>query len=113
MAKPEWGTKRQCPNCGIRFYDLKKTTVICPECESPVPTEVLMKTRKATPKVAEVVTPKPADDDEIIVADLEIEVEDDDDEDDGLIVVDDDDDLDDDVDVIDVKDHSVNSDDDI
>ncbi|MBA4050305.1 MAG: TIGR02300 family protein, partial [Erythrobacter sp.] len=24
MAKPEWGTKRTCPKCGTRFYDLGK-----------------------------------------------------------------------------------------
>ena len=22
MVKPEWGTKRSCPKCGERFYDL-------------------------------------------------------------------------------------------
>ena len=22
MVKPEWGTKRNCPKCGERFYDL-------------------------------------------------------------------------------------------
>ena len=24
MVKPEWGTKRACPKCGTRFYDLTK-----------------------------------------------------------------------------------------
>jgi hypothetical protein len=24
MVKPEWGTKRTCPKCSTRFYDLGK-----------------------------------------------------------------------------------------
>ncbi|WP_298669058.1 FYDLN acid domain-containing protein, partial [uncultured Sphingomonas sp.] len=24
MIKPEWGTKRTCPKCATRFYDLEK-----------------------------------------------------------------------------------------
>ncbi len=32
MAKPEWGIKRACRNCGTRFYDFKKSPIICPNC---------------------------------------------------------------------------------
>lgn len=32
MAKPEWGTKRMCPSCGARYYDLGKEPVVCPSC---------------------------------------------------------------------------------
>ncbi len=32
MAKPELGTKRQCQNCGTKFYDLGKDPIICPKC---------------------------------------------------------------------------------
>lgn len=32
MAKPEWGTKRICPSCGERFYDLQREQIACPEC---------------------------------------------------------------------------------
>ncbi|MDP6573311.1 MAG: TIGR02300 family protein [Rhodospirillales bacterium] len=34
MAKPEWGTKRTCQNCGARFYDLKRRPITCPICET-------------------------------------------------------------------------------
>ncbi|MEI8152690.1 MAG: TIGR02300 family protein [Hyphomicrobiales bacterium] len=34
MAKPELGTKRLCANCGAKFYDLSKTPIICPKCET-------------------------------------------------------------------------------
>ena len=32
MPKPEWGVKRTCPSCGVRFYDLMKTPITCPSC---------------------------------------------------------------------------------
>ena len=33
MVKPEWGTKRTCPKCSTRFYDLGKDhPVHCIEC---------------------------------------------------------------------------------
>jgi uncharacterized protein (TIGR02300 family) len=32
VAKPELGTKRQCANCGAKFYDLGKSPIICPKC---------------------------------------------------------------------------------
>ena len=30
--QPERGTKRICPSCESRFYDLGRTPVICPKC---------------------------------------------------------------------------------
>ena len=41
MAKEEWGTKRVCPNdsCGVKFYDLLRTPIICPECGQEVTIE--------------------------------------------------------------------------
>jgi uncharacterized protein (TIGR02300 family) len=32
VAKPKLGTKRICPNCGTRYYDLNKDPIICPKC---------------------------------------------------------------------------------
>ena len=32
MAKPEWGVKRTCQNCGARFYDLRRDPIVCPVC---------------------------------------------------------------------------------
>ena len=34
MPKDEWGTKRACPKCGIRFYDLNRDPIICPSCDA-------------------------------------------------------------------------------
>jgi len=32
LAKPELGAKRQCQNCGAKFFDLNKDPVVCPKC---------------------------------------------------------------------------------
>ena len=32
MVKAELGTKRTCPSCGARFYDLLKNPIVCPKC---------------------------------------------------------------------------------
>ncbi|MGQ0444303.1 MAG: TIGR02300 family protein [Beijerinckiaceae bacterium] len=34
MAKPELGNKRQCQDCGARFFDLNKSPVTCPKCRA-------------------------------------------------------------------------------
>ena len=34
MAKPEWGAKRTCHNCGARFYDLCREPIVCPVCST-------------------------------------------------------------------------------
>jgi len=34
MSKPARGTKRVCPSCGERFYDLNRTPIVCPVCQS-------------------------------------------------------------------------------
>ncbi|NBN66060.1 TIGR02300 family protein [Microvirga tunisiensis] len=32
MAKPELGTKRLCPGCGAKYYDLNRNPITCPKC---------------------------------------------------------------------------------
>ena len=87
MAKPEWGIKRICPNCGARYYDLRKDPPVCPSCGTTFDPEALLKSRRARPAPVDDAPPKkvPAgvDEDEAEVerededvADLE-EVEDD------------------------------------
>ena len=34
MAKPELGTKRLCGSCAAKFYDLSKTPIVCPKCNT-------------------------------------------------------------------------------
>jgi len=49
VAKPEWGTKRICPSCGTRYYDLMRRPVICPKCATPFDPEAFLKSRRARP----------------------------------------------------------------
>lgn len=46
MNKPELGVKRDCPNCGARFYDLSKSPAHCPKCHHDFVPEALLKPRK-------------------------------------------------------------------
>jgi uncharacterized protein (TIGR02300 family) len=49
VAKPEWGTKRICPSCGTRYYDLMREQVICPRCSTPFDAEAFLKARRSRP----------------------------------------------------------------
>jgi len=49
VAKPEWGTKRICPSCGARYYDLLRDPVVCPKCSTPFDPEAFLKSRRARP----------------------------------------------------------------
>lgn len=50
MVKPEWGTKRSCPKCGTRFYDLgKDDPVTCIECGVAWEPEPVLKSKQPMP----------------------------------------------------------------
>lgn len=112
MAKPEWGVKRACLACGARFYDMQKSPIVCPSCETTFDPEAIFRPRRA--RATEEATPAPANDDagntetseedEVAALVDGVEVEDDDDEDDALAADLDDDDDDDDVPVVVKKD---------
>jgi uncharacterized protein (TIGR02300 family) len=113
VAKPELGTKRLCPSCGAKYYDLNRTPITCPKCatvfEAVVVTSRAAKAAKAEKKPEEKEEEKDADAPEIVTleeADAEAEgsddapnidgddddVEDDDSNDDVFIDEDDEDD---------------------
>lgn len=46
MAKAEWGMKRICPSCGMRYYDMKKVPPVCPKCKTPFDPENLLRARR-------------------------------------------------------------------
>lgn len=56
VAKPELGIKRQCANCGAKFYDLAKTPILCPKCGTVY--EVTASARRAAVKAAATETPE-------------------------------------------------------
>ena len=47
MAKPEWGQKRTCSGCGLRFYDLIRNPITCPNCGETVDPTAFSKTRRS------------------------------------------------------------------
>lgn len=50
MVKPEWGTKRTCPKCGTRFYDLGQAEPIsCVECGTNFEVEPVLKSKQPLP----------------------------------------------------------------
>ena len=46
MSKPNWGIKRICPSCGMKYYDFNKSPIICPGCNFEFDPDLLLKTRK-------------------------------------------------------------------
>lgn len=50
MIKPEWGTKRTCPKCATRFYDLTKDEpVTCINCSYAWSPEPVLKSKQPMP----------------------------------------------------------------
>lgn len=104
MAKKEWGTKRTCPKCGTRFYDLgNDEPIVCIDCGESWKHEPILKARPSVvprpeKKTAEIEDKEEMSDDIEIddeVASLLVETDDDSDDDDSVIAdvsLDDDDD---------------------
>ena len=49
MSKPELGTKRDCPSCGAKFYDLNRNPVVCPKCKHEFVPDSGAKVKRAKP----------------------------------------------------------------
>ena len=50
MAKAQLGTKRVCPNCGAKYYDLNKNPIICPKCGTRFEVAAAPARARAAPK---------------------------------------------------------------
>jgi uncharacterized protein (TIGR02300 family) len=73
VAKPDWGSKRICPSCGARYYDLMKPLgeIACPKCGTQFDPEAFLKTRRAR-----VAAPPEKEVEAVVPAEPEVEVED-------------------------------------
>ena len=115
MAKPELGIKRQCQNCGAKFFDLARDPIVCPKCQSVFQAPALS---RAAPRAAaaddsdaaddappvEVISLEDADasDEKAVAATTEdIEIEDDDPATDSTFLEEEEEDADDVADLID------------
>ena len=72
MVKAEWGTKRTCPKCAARFYDLgKDEPVTCIECGTAFVPEPVLKSKQPMPfEAPEAVKEKEKADDDLGADDL-------------------------------------------
>jgi uncharacterized protein (TIGR02300 family) len=75
MVKPEWGSKRSCPKCATRFYDLgKDDPVTCINCGYAWEPEPVLKSKQPlpfdAPKKEEVKTG-----DEVLVGDEDLDID--------------------------------------
>jgi uncharacterized protein (TIGR02300 family) len=90
MVDPKLGTKRSCPACEAKFYDLNKLPAVCPKCGHSFDPSALV--AAAAPRKIEPQTKPVEDEDEGELEDNEDELsldamaadEDDDDEDEDL-----------------------------
>ncbi len=73
MVKPELGTKRACPSCAARFYDLLKNPIVCPKCGVSFIAAAILPSKGDMPAAA-VAQPKPREvvADDVEVADVEL-----------------------------------------
>lgn len=78
--KPEWGTKRTCPKCGTRFYDLgADDPVTCIECGTAWAPEPILKSKQPLPfEVVKKEAATESDDGALDEDDLDVDVDDDD-----------------------------------
>lgn len=74
LVKADLGTKRACPSCAARFYDLTKRPIECPKCGFSYEPEALFKQRRS--RVVEAVAASP-----VAAAESDDEEEEDEDED--------------------------------
>ena len=59
--KAELGTKRICPSCAARFYDLSKRPIVCPKCQMSFEPEALLRPRRQRPEAREAPVPQPVE----------------------------------------------------
>jgi uncharacterized protein (TIGR02300 family) len=64
LVKADLGTKRACPSCNARFYDLEKRPIECPKCGFSYEPEALFKQRRRQPEPAGVIRAQDTEDEE-------------------------------------------------
>lgn len=102
MPKEEWGVKRACPKCSVRFYDLQKDPMTCPSCGASYDISSLtqqksriVEVKKEKPEAAEAVESAKSDDletdsdileeDEAVIDELDDELLDEEEDDDETV----------------------------
>ncbi|NIP75661.1 MAG: TIGR02300 family protein [Xanthomonadales bacterium] len=60
MPKAEWGVKRVCTSCRVRFYDLMREPIVCPSCGAELDISSPVKPKRVKPGASEKTAAKPA-----------------------------------------------------
>jgi uncharacterized protein (TIGR02300 family) len=58
VVKAELGTKRTCPSCAARFYDLLKNPIVCPKCGTAFIAAAILPSKSDMPGLAAAPPPK-------------------------------------------------------
>jgi len=75
MIKAEWGTKRSCPKCATRFYDLtKEDPITCINCGYAWLPESVLKSKQPMP-FEQVVKPGVVADADLAADELDVDVD--------------------------------------
>ncbi len=73
MVKAELGTKRTCPSCAARFYDLLKSPIVCPKCGANFVPASILPSKGDMPAMAPVPKPRAVEEaDDIVSPDVEL-----------------------------------------
>jgi uncharacterized protein (TIGR02300 family) len=72
VVKAELGTKRTCPSCATRFYDLLKNPIVCPKCGANFVAASVLPSKGEMPAMAPVPKPRVEEADDLEVADVEL-----------------------------------------
>ena len=75
MVKPEWGTKRTCPKCSTRFYDLgTEDPIHCINCGTDFMPEPVLKSKQPLAfEAAAPVAKEPAEDEDPAAEELVVD----------------------------------------
>ena len=73
VVKAELGTKRTCPSCAARFYDLMKNPIVCPKCNAHFVAASVLPSKGEMPAMAPAPKPRVVEvADDVEVADVEL-----------------------------------------
>lgn len=73
MVKAELGTKRTCPSCAARFYDLLKSPIVCPKCGANFVPASILPSKGDMPAMAPAPKPRAVEEtDDIVSSDVEL-----------------------------------------
>ena len=73
VVKAELGTKRTCPSCAARFYDLMKNPIVCPKCNANFVAASVLPSKGEMPAMAPAPKPRVVEvADDVEVADVEL-----------------------------------------